>query len=148
MARVKLALPDQFVFTTEIAVHISYINYGGHLGNDAVLSLLHEARVRFFHSLGYSELDIEGRGIVIADAIVVYLSEAFHEDLLVVSIAVTNFHAAGCDIYYQIVNKATGKEVARAKTGIVFFDYQARRPVRVPEAFRRRVLLESAEAGA
>ncbi len=147
MARVKLELPDRFVFTTEIGVHISYINYGGHLGNDAVLSLLHEARVRFFHSLGYSELDIEGRGIVMADAVVVYLSEAFHQDLLVISMAVTSFHAAGCDLYYQIMNKATGKEVARAKTGIVFFDYQARRPVRVPEAFRRRFMLESAASG-
>jgi hypothetical protein len=45
------------------------INYGGHLGNDAVLSLVHEARVRFLKQQGYTENNIEGAGIIMADAI-------------------------------------------------------------------------------
>ena len=48
MARVKLTLPDACHFHTEVAVRIGDINYGGHLGNDAVLSLAHEARLQYF----------------------------------------------------------------------------------------------------
>ena len=47
MARVKLQLPANFLFSTEIPIRISDINYGGHLGNDAVLSIVHEARIQF-----------------------------------------------------------------------------------------------------
>ena len=36
--------------------------------NAALIGLLSEARVRFFKSLGYTELDVEGVGIVVADA--------------------------------------------------------------------------------
>jgi hypothetical protein len=39
MARVKIDLPDKFIFKTEIPIRINDINYGGHLGNDAVLSI-------------------------------------------------------------------------------------------------------------
>lgn len=47
MSRVGLSLPSQFDFGTELAVQASDINYGGHLGHDAAVSLLHEARRRW-----------------------------------------------------------------------------------------------------
>ncbi len=92
MARVKLTLPDACHFQTEVTVRIGDINYGGHLGNDAVLSLAHEARLQYFKSLGYSEIDIEGVGIVLADAVVVYRAEAFHGEQLTVRIALGDFN--------------------------------------------------------
>ena len=60
MARVKLALPESFSFETDIKVRISDINYGGHLGNDSVMSLIHEARLRFLEKYGYTELNVCG----------------------------------------------------------------------------------------
>jgi len=138
MARVTLELPERFIFTAELPVYINFINYGGHMGNDAVLTLIHEARVRFLRTYGYTELDIEGRGIVLSDAVIVYKSEGFPGDTLVVEIALTDFVSYGCDICYRLTNKVTGKEVARVKTGIVFFNYQARCPTRIPEGFRQR----------
>ena len=56
MARIKIDLPDHFVFSTEIPIYIGHINYGHHLDNALLLSLISEARVRFFKSLGYTEL--------------------------------------------------------------------------------------------
>ena len=47
MPRVIVELPKKFIFSTDIAVRISDINYGGHLGHDSIISLIHEARVRF-----------------------------------------------------------------------------------------------------
>lgn len=138
MARIKLKLPEQFHFTTELPIRIGDINYGGHLGNDAVLSLVHEARVRFLKHHGYSELDIEGAGIIMSDAAVVYTSEGFYGDTLVVDVAVGDFQNAGCDFFYRLVNKETGVEIARAKTGIVFYDYGAKKSVAVPLKFREK----------
>jgi acyl-CoA thioester hydrolase len=76
MARVKLEIPETLPFSTEISVRIGDINYGGHLGNDAVLSIVHEARVRFLGSLGYTEMNVEGKGIIMTDAVVVFKPSA------------------------------------------------------------------------
>lgn len=138
MSRVTLTLPDHFQFATEIPVRISDINYGGHLGNDSLLSILHESRVRFFRSLGFSEKDVGGVGIIMADAVIVYRSESFHGDLLRVEIAIADLQNAGCDILYRVTNATTDKEVARAKTGIVFFDYSAKKVSPIPATFRSR----------
>jgi acyl-CoA thioester hydrolase len=136
MARVKLDLPEKFEFSTEILVRISDINYGGHLGHDSVLSLTHEARVRLLGKYGFTEMDIDGSGLIISDVVIVYKSEAFYGEILKIEIAICDFSKYGCDFVYKITEKETGREVARAKTGIVFFDYKERRVASVPENFK------------
>ncbi len=139
MARVTLELPEQFCFQTELDVLISHINYGGHVGNDAVLSLVHEARLRFFKSLGYTELDIEGYGIILADAVIVFRAEGFHGNRVRIDVALTDFSQRGCDMMYRLVELDQGRELARAKTGIVFFDYQQRKVADIPAPFLAKV---------
>ena len=135
MPRIKLELPENLVFSTEIPVRITDINYGGHLGNDSILSIVHEARVRLLNKYNYSEKDIEGLGIIMTDCAIVYKSESFYGDLLKINIGVKDFYKYGCDIYYQLINKKTEKDVAIVKTGIMFFDYELRKKARVPENF-------------
>ena len=136
MPRVRLELPEKFAFSTEIPLRFSDINYGGHLGNDAVLSLAQESRIRFLRIHGWSEQDVAGVGMIMTDAVVVYRSEAFYGDVLTIELAVADIQTLGCDFLFRLVNRATGKEVARVKTGIVFFDYARRKPSPVPEEFR------------
>jgi len=136
MARIHLNLPAHFPFCAELRVRITDVNYGGHMGNDALLGLLHEARVRFLGHYGLSELDIYGAGIIMADSVIVYKSEAFPGEILVIAVAVADFNRYGCDVVYQVAEKASGREVARAKTGIVFFDYAQRQIQPVPPSFR------------
>jgi len=139
MARERLDLPERFPFSTEIPLRVSDINYGGHLGNDAVLALAQEARMRFLKSHGWSEQDIAGVGIIMTDAVVIYRSEAFYGDVLTVDVAVADLQQLGCDFLFRMLNRASGKEVARVKTGVAFFDYARRRPTGIPEAFRSAV---------
>lgn len=136
MGRVKLDLPENFGFKTELSVRIGDINYGNHLGNDSVLSLIHEARLRFLIHHGFSELDIDGFGIAMADSVVMYMSEGMYGDPLTIEVTTDDFNRYGCDFLYRITNKKTGKEVARAKTGVVFFDYGAKKVVQIPEKFK------------
>jgi acyl-CoA thioesterase FadM len=138
MARTKLQPPPHCLFSTEIPIRINDINYGGHLGNDAVLSIIHEARLQFLSSLGYSELDIEGAALMMTDAVIVYKSEGFYGDILTVEVGAMDFQSTNCDIFFLLTNKKTGKEIARAKTGIVFINRQTRKIISIPDAFRKK----------
>ena len=139
MARVRVELPERFDFSTELQIRISDLNYGGHLGNDAVLTLAHEARVRFFNSLSFRELDIEGVGILVADAAIEYKSEGFYGEWLTVALAAQDIGRKGCDIVYRLAKRDQGIEVARVKTGIVFFDHSEKKVVRIPQLFLERL---------
>ncbi len=141
MARVRLELPATFPFSTELQIQIGDINYGGHMGNDAVVRLMHEARVRFLAHLGLSELDLDGLGLIVADAVVVYKSEGFHGDRLLAEVATGDWNRKGCDMFYRLTHAETGREVARGKTGIVLFDYGNRKVASVPD--RVRALMET-----
>ncbi|MEY3038463.1 MAG: hypothetical protein RL143_1030 [Pseudomonadota bacterium] len=143
MARIKIDMPDNYLFSTTLDVRISDINYGNHLGNDSVLSFVHEARTRFFRQYGYTEMDVEGYGIIMTDSAIVYKAEGFHGDQIQIDITVGDFNKYGCDIFYLMTNKATAVEIAHVKTGIVFFDYEARKVVTLPEGFRANLLKDA-----
>lgn len=143
MARVELELPETFLFRTQIPVRISDINYGNHLGNDAVLSLIHEARLQFLKQYGFKESDIGGTGMIMVDSIIVYLSQAFYGDVLAIDVTVADLNKYGFDLLYRITNVTTEKEMARVKTGMLAFDYTKNRVASVPQAFKDIVAVPS-----
>lgn len=147
MSRVTLDLPEEFSFTTRMDVRVSEINYGNHVGNDRMVSLLHEARLRFLREHGFGEFNIGGVGLMVADLVVCFTAETFVGDLLTFHVGVTDFNKYGCDFIYRVENEAQGKQVVKAKTGIVFFDYDERKIARIPRVFYERCapqLLDSA----
>ncbi|MCI1188010.1 thioesterase family protein [Hymenobacter sp. DH14] len=140
MPRVKVALPDTFPFATEIPVRITDLNYGGHLGNDALLGLLHEVRIEFLRFLGLDgDYDpISKLGLIMVDVAVEYKGEAFHGDVLRVQMAGNELSKYGFDVVYHVHNQA-GKEIARAKTGMLCFDYNQRKLRLLPEELAARL---------
>ncbi len=136
MPRIAIDLPERFAFSTDVPILIGHINYGNHLDNAQLIALVSEARVRYFRSLGYGELDVEGVGIVVADVAAQYRSEGRYGETMVIAMAAEHFAKHGCDLVWRMTDRASGREVARGKHGIVFFDYAARKPVPVPAAFR------------
>jgi len=139
MPRIKIDLPESFAFATELPIYINHINYGNHLDNSALISLVSEARVRFFKSLGYTEMDVEGCGIIVADVAAQYRSEAFHGETMRIEMAASDFNKYGCDLVWRLADATTGREVARGKHGIMFFDYAERKPVSAPPEFVAKV---------
>lgn len=125
MSRIQVNFPEKHIFSTEIKVRITDLNYGGHLGNDSMLALLHEARVRYLKHFGYSEMDVEGTGIIMADVAIQFKTEAFYAERLTIAIAVGDFSRVSFDIYYKV--SSGSRDVAIAKTGIVFFNYEKKR---------------------
>jgi acyl-CoA thioester hydrolase len=145
MARIKIALPEQFDFTTTIPIRITDLNYGGHVGNDTILSIIHEARVQFLRHYGYSELDMAGVSLIMGDAAIEFKGEIFYGGSVRVSVGAAEFTRVGFDLFYKLESQAgssspttidTGQEkwlpVASAKTGMVCFDYSQKKVVSAP----------------
>lgn len=139
MQRIKIDLPNNFIFTTEIPVRVYDVNFAGHLSNDSILSMVHEARIQFLKNWNYSEVNTEGAGIIMFDAALQYKSQGYYGDILVFEVTVENLIKNGCDFLFKITNKETGKEIARAKTGIAFFDYKTNKLVPMPNKFKELI---------
>jgi len=137
MARIKFSLPERFPFKTEIRVRVTDANYAGHLGNDSVLSLVHEARDRCLRAYGFTEFDIAGTSIIMSDAAVMYRSEAYPGENLLIEVAVGDVHRKGCDFLYRCTCADDGREVARVKTGVVFYSFDEKKMRPVPKEFLR-----------
>lgn len=135
MARLKLSTPSQFSFTTQIPVRITDVNYGGHVGNDAILSIIHEARMQYLQANGYSEISFEGAGLIMSDVAIDFKNEVFYGDTIIAHVTANDFAKVGFDIVYKLEKVKDDKTltVALAKTGMVCYDYQARRIAAVPE---------------
>lgn len=139
MSRVKLTLPEKEIFKTKLNVRVSDINYGGHLGNDTVVTLIHEARYRMFNAWGYkSDLEIEGFGTIQLDTAVQYKGEGFHGDEIEVTIYAGDIGSRTFDLFYQL--KCGDKLIALGKTGLGIFDYVEKKLVSVPEPFLQKLL--------
>lgn len=135
MARVRIELPQSFSFSTTIPVRITDINYGGHAGNDAILSLIHEARMQFLHHFGFSEMNFAGAGMIMSDVSIEFKNEAFYGDVLKAYVTAMQTGRVSFDIYYRLTKEKEGREinVALAKTGMVCYDYGMKKIVAIPE---------------
>lgn len=135
MARIKIDLPVNFPFSTSIPVRITDVNYGGHVGNDAVLSLIHEARMQFLKNYDYSELDLAGIGLIMRDVSIEFKGELFYGDIVKASVAAGEFTAISFDIFYKLEITRADKIIlaATARTGMVGYDYQKKKAMAIPE---------------
>lgn len=138
MARVKFELPGNFSFSTSIPIRITDLNYGGHVGNDTILTIIHEARVQFLKQFGLEELKFAGVGLIMSDAAIEFKNELFHGDVVRAWVTATDFTKISFDLYYKL-EKATGEPVAFAKTGMICFDYSRKKVVAVPDGIKERI---------
>ncbi len=141
MARTRLQLPSIFSFSCTIPVRITDLNYGGHAGNDTLLSLIHEARMQYLLSLGYTEMRFAGTGMIMADVSIEFKSELFYGDLLIASVTPGELSRIGFELYYKLEKETTGKRVtvAHAKTGMICYDYEKKKIVPLPEEAREKL---------
>jgi acyl-CoA thioesterase FadM len=147
MPRPVFEMPDRYPFSCELAVRVTDINYGGHLGNDALLGLVHEARLRWLAQHGFSETDVGGVGLIMTDLCVRFRAEAFRGDRLRVDVAPVESGRGTFALAYRITRPRDGAAVAEVRTGMAFFDYRRRRPARMPPAFAETLPPKPGSAG-
>ena len=102
MARIKLHIPELILDTVTIPVRITDINYGNHLGNDSLVSIVHEARMKWLTNYNYSEMNVEGASLIMGDLAVEFLGESFYGDILSIDIAVGEITRVSFELFYSI----------------------------------------------
>jgi acyl-CoA thioesterase FadM len=138
--RIKLDPQDRYQHIYETAIEVTDLNYGNHMGNDAMVGIIHRARVHFLHQLSASENDLgDGKtGILLTDLIVNYKGEGFLFDKLIVESSIGELRPKGFRMFHRIVTEQN-RLIALAETGIVAFNYHKREVVRVPESFVSKI---------
>ncbi len=143
MPRVIFELPDHFAFSTEVQIYISHVNQGGHLDNAQLLSLVSEARLRFFQEIGFPEPELPDVSIVVGDIVAQYKSEGFHGEVMCIRMTPADFNRYGFDLGFSVTETSQGREVARGKTGIAFVSKTSRSVVPIPAATHAKLLAMS-----
>ena len=138
MARIKIYIPDKIIGTFFIPVRIADINYGNHVGNDAFVSIIHEARMQWLKQYDYTELKVEGIGLIMSDLAIEFKSESFYGDMVEVKIGACDISRVSFDLVYQLFAKRNNDNIllANAKTGMVCFDYEAKKVSAIPEKLK------------
>jgi acyl-CoA thioesterase FadM len=143
MARIKIELPEEFSFETIIHIRITDLNYGNHVGNDTILSILHEARVQWLQYFGYGELNFGGLGLIMSDVAIEFKNEVFYGEKIIASVTASEFSKFAFEVYYKLEKESADKRilVASAKTGMVCYDYSAKKIAGVPEEVKKKLTI-------
>ena len=141
MERIKIKLPESFNFSINLRIRITDLNFGGHVGNDTFLSLLHEARHEFLKHYGYGEISFEGVGLIMADAAIEYKKELTQGDEIKISVAADGFDKYGFDLFYkmEVITATENILAAKAKTGMLCFDYTIKKIALVPGVAKNKI---------
>jgi acyl-CoA thioester hydrolase len=139
MAKIKLKVQSNYSFQYHTTLKVRDINYGGHLGNDAVVSLLQEARMALLRELGGSELDLgDGEtGIIMNELAVNYRAEGRLMDEITIHSEINDLKTASFRICHRM---ARGDDtLVLAEVGLVAFNYKTGRISEVPGVFADQV---------
>lgn len=135
MPRVKLTEQHSYEFSHTLHVRVTDLNYGSHLSNDAVVRLIHEARVQLLRQLGCRELDLgDGHtGFIMGDLAVNFRQEGFLFDEITVQSHIGDITDRSFRVYHRLCRN--GETLALAETGMVMFNYADRAIAPVPPEF-------------
>lgn len=133
MARIKINFPEKINASIAIATRITDHNYGNHVGNDAVVSLLHEARVQWLALHHFTEFNAGGSSLIMGHLAVEYKKQIIYPCPLTIDIAIGDVTAVSFELLYCIKNNE-GEVMVKACTGLVCFNYDENKIQAIPDA--------------
>jgi acyl-CoA thioesterase FadM len=143
MKDIKIVFEDDatFIFSTVLSIRVSDLNPGNHLGNDSFVSLVHEARARFFHKYRWTETDIgnTGVGIILQDLVVNYRSQGRFNDKIKIDLLIENLKSRQFDMLYLLTKVESKEELGRCMTRLKFFNYKRNIIAKMPKIFKEKI---------
>ncbi len=129
-------LAQQFPLVVPVQVRFRDLDALGHVNNAVYLSYLEMARVAYVQSrFGLSHP--RDFSFILARVEIDYKSPVTLGERLVVGIGVAHVGKRSFRFAYEIREASSGRLVAQAETVQVMYDYQAQKPVAIPEEVRR-----------
>ena len=132
---------SEFKFFHPIEVRYGDLDPQGHLNNAKYLTFFEQARVHYLIHLGLftqnqSFMDI---GIILADAHIAFLAPIHYGDEVKVGVRTSKLGNKSMIIEQNIVNHASGKEMAKGEIVAVTFDYHNQKTISLPEDWRKTI---------
>ncbi|HAJ06548.1 MAG TPA: acyl-CoA thioesterase [Chloroflexi bacterium] len=127
-----------YPFSISVEVIFRDIDSFGHVNNAVYFTYLETARTKYFRKIktlaGIDKLDM-----VVAQATCNYITPAYIDEKLIVSIGITRLGDKSFDFAYKIQSEK-GYNIAEAKTVQVTYDYKNSKTIKVPEQFKSTVM--------
>jgi len=126
---------NKTVFSVEIPVRITDVNYGKHLGHMAVVGIFHQARLLFLNQYHIDEMNVEGKGIILLHSSYTFKHQAFFNTRLIVKVSIDAYSKTKFNFLYEATDKETGKIIVTGREESAFFDYNKGKPSKIPNSF-------------
>lgn len=135
MPRVILVERPAYEHTYTMTIRVTDINHAGHLGNEALLGLVHEARTHFLKSLNFDTIvgNQQPIGLIIADMVVNFKAEGFAHEEVSVDNQIDELAQKSFRLFHRI--RREGQVLALVETGLVAYSYSARQATHLPVGF-------------
>ncbi len=128
--------------STEVKVRFADCDMMGHVNNAHFLTYMEQGRVEYFKKfpeLNFLELKRELEcSLILAEISCTFKSPAYLNEILVVSLGTTELKRSSIVMEYEMKEKTTGRLVAIGRSVGVYYDYQQKKSVSLPESIRKR----------
>lgn len=124
-----------YQFSIPYIVRIADINYGGHVGNSAVLNFVQDGRIAYLQNLGnYSEMNVGGGcGLILHEVHIKYLKEMFLGDHLAIGVRTKQIRSSS--IIMEFLIQRDEIRTSSGVTTLACFDYATRKLKRFDRNF-------------
>ena len=132
---------SDFKFFHPIEVRYGDLDPQGHLNNAKYLTFFEQARVRYMIHLDLYPQDQSFMkvGVIVADAHIAFLAPIHFGEDVKVGVLTSKLGNKSMTIEQNIVNNASGQEMARGEVVTVTFDYQSKKTISIPEEWREKI---------
>ena len=132
---------SDFKFFHPVEVRYGDLDPQGHLNNAKYLTFFEQARLRYLIHLG---LFVKGQsfmelGAIVADVHIAFLAQIHYGDDIKVGVRTSKLGNKSMTIEQNIVNNASGQEMAKGEVVTVAFDYRSKKTISIPEEWRSKI---------
>jgi acyl-CoA thioester hydrolase len=130
----------EFRFYHPVEVRYGDLDPQGHVNNARYLTYLEQARVAYLVKTGlWDGHSFDEIGIILADIQVTFLASIRFGDPVRVGVRISRLGSKSIDMDYLIEDAQTHKELARAKSVLVAYDYNRRESISIPDIWRHGI---------
>jgi len=129
---------DRFRFSIELEVRWRDLDALGHVNNAVYFNYLEEARLRYMREMGATVDSPADVSVIIAEVQCQYKSPLGLGERATILARVSELRNSSFIFEYQILG-GDGRLAATARTVQVCYDYQAARPVPIPDRWRAAI---------
>jgi acyl-CoA thioesterase FadM len=96
--------------------------------------------MQYLNSLGYTELDVDGIGLIMADVAIEFKKELYYGDIIRASVTIAEISRIGFELFYKLETSTDALSPAViAKTCMICYDYEKKKVVSLPESVKKKL---------